>query len=113
MGTAWVYVIMGFGVDIRRSSHTGTKVTRTQPGTYVVTFPFSNIHGLAAVATLGASVGTITAVPGEGTGGLSPNEVRVLTSTLDNQAIDLPFSLAVFYQERWWPWLIRTSSLFR
>jgi hypothetical protein len=108
MGTAWVYVInQGIGVPkIQRRSHTGITVTQSQTGVYVVTFPV-NVQGLAAVATLGNSVGTITAVPGENAG-LPPNHVTVSTVTLQNQAGGAyDFSLAVFYNERWWwPWVV-------
>jgi len=98
MAEAWGYVINdGSGVPkIKRTSHAGTTLTQGQPEEYVVTFPLS-IAGLAAVATLANSVGTITAVPGESSA-LSPNQVRVATLTLDHQAIgSYSFSLAVFY----------------
>jgi hypothetical protein len=96
MAEAWVYVTNDGGVPkIKRTSHAGTTVTQIQLGELVVTFPLS-IPGLAAVATLADSVGTITAVPGESSA-LSPNQVRVFTLTLDNQAGSYAFSLAVFY----------------
>jgi hypothetical protein len=108
MASAWVYVINdGAGVPrIARSSNAGITVTQRQPGEYVVTFPVS-ARGLAAVATLGNSVGAITAVPGESTG-LPPNEVRVSTHSLqDGLRGTFDFSLAVFYREtNWWPWVI-------
>jgi hypothetical protein len=107
--TAWVYVINdGSGTpNVKRSSHSATTVTQEQPGVYVVTFPIT-VSGLAAVGSLGNSVGTITVVPGESSG-LSPNQVRVMTLTLQNQFIgSLDFSLAVFYSVRppWWPWAV-------
>ena len=107
-GTAWVYVINdGSGPQIRRTSHSGITVIMNQPGNYTVTLPFS-VLGLAAVATLGNSVGTITAVPGENTG-LAPNQISVSTLTLQNQLSPaLDFSLAAFYRVRWpwWPWVV-------
>lgn len=104
-GIAWLYVINGSGPapEIRRTSHDGITVTVNQPGEYVVTLPF-RVSGLAAVGTLGNSVGMITVVPGENTG-LALNQIRVLTLTMQNQlsgAFD--FSLAVFFRARW-PWL--------
>lgn len=108
-GIAWLYVINGSGPgpEIRRTSHNGITVVQNQLGSYTVTLPFQ-VSGLAAVGTLGNSVGTITVVPGENAG-LAPNQVSVLTLTLQNQlsgAFD--FSLAVFYRARWpwWPWVI-------
>jgi hypothetical protein len=107
-GTAWVYVINdGSGPQIRRTSHDGITVIMNQPGNYTVTLPFA-VSGLAAVATLANSVGTITAVPGENTG-LAPNQISVSTLTLQNQLSPaLDFSLAAFYRVRWpwWPWLV-------
>jgi hypothetical protein len=109
MATAWIYVINdGSGSPkIMRSSLAGTTVTQVQPGEYVVTFPIT-VPGVACVGTLGNSVGTITAVPGDSSG-LSPNQVRVLTLSLQNQLVgSFDFSLAIFYyRERriWWPWL--------
>ena len=93
--------------NVVRSSHSGTTVTVAQPGAYVVTLPFT-VSGLACVATLGNSVGTITATPGDNAG-LSPNQVSVVTLSLQNQLLGTyDFSLAVFYQVRrpWWPWLV-------
>jgi|SRR5262245_51246760 len=107
MATAWLYVInSGSGTpNIVRRSHSGTTVAQVQPGEYVVTFP-PFVSGLACVATLNNSVGTITAVPGDSSG-LSPNQARVLTLSLQNQLIgSFHFSLAVFYQFRWWPWIV-------
>jgi hypothetical protein len=109
MAYAWIYVINnGSGTpNIVRTSHSGTTVAQIQPGEYVVTFPIV-VAGLAAVGSLGNSVGTITVVPGENSG-LSPNQVRVLTLTLQNQLIgSYDFNLAVFYPARWpwWPWVV-------
>jgi hypothetical protein len=109
VATAWLYVINdGSGSpNVVRSSHSATTVTQVQPGEYVVTLPFT-VSGLAPVATLNNSVGTITAVPGDKSG-LSPNQVRVLTLSLQNQLVgSFDFSLAVFYSVRWpwWPWLV-------
>lgn len=101
MATAWVYVINDGGgtPNVVRRSHSGTTVTQQQPGVYLVTFPPA-VKGLACVATLNNSVGTITAVPGDNAG-LPPNQVTVATLTLQNSfggAYD--FSLAVFYNPR-------------
>lgn len=109
MATAWLYVINdGSGSpNTVRSSHAGTTVTQVQPGEYVVTLPFT-VSGLTCVGTLNNSVGTITAVPGDSSG-LSPNQVRVLTLSLQNQLVgSFDFSLAVFYPGRWpwWPWVV-------
>jgi hypothetical protein len=107
MATAWLYVINdGSGSpNIVRSSHSGTTVTYVQPGEYVVTLPFS-VPGLACVGTLNNSVGTITAIPGDNSG-LSPNQVRVLTLSLQNQGLgSYDFSLAVFYRFSWWRWVV-------
>jgi hypothetical protein len=113
-GTAWLYVINdGSGPQIRRTSHDGITVTVNQPGNYTVTLPFA-VSGLAAVATLANSVGTITAVPGENTG-LAPNQISVSTLTLQNQLSPvLDFSLAAFYRLRWpwWPWLVGFVAAF-
>jgi hypothetical protein len=107
-GIAWVYVINdGSGPQIRRTSHSGITVIMNQPGNYTVTLPVT-VSGLAAVATLGNSVGTVTAVPGESTG-LAPNQISVSTLTLQNQLSPaLDFSLAAFYRVRWpwWPWVV-------
>jgi hypothetical protein len=107
-GIAWLYVINdGSGPQIRRTSHSGITVVVNQPGNYTVTLPVT-VSGLAAVATLGNSVGTITAVPGENTG-LAPNQISVSTLTLQNQLSPaLDFSLAAFYRVRWpwWPWVV-------
>lgn len=97
MATAWVYVVNdGSGSpNLVRSSHAGITVKQVKPGEYVVTLPFT-VSGLACVGTLNNSVGTITAIPGD-TSGLSPNEVRVFTQSLQNQLVgSLDFSLAVF-----------------
>jgi hypothetical protein len=99
MASAWVYVINdGSGTPrITRQSHSGITVVPEGIGRYLVTFPI-RVAGLAAVATLNSSVGTVTAVPGESTG-LSPNQVRVSTLGLNNQAVGaVDFSLAVFYR---------------
>jgi hypothetical protein len=109
MATAWLYVINdGSGSpNIARTSDVGTTVTQVQPGEYVVTLPFA-ISGMACVGTLNNSVGTITAVPGDHSG-LSSNQVRVLTLSLQNQLIgSYDFSLAMFYPIRrpWWPWVV-------
>ena len=107
MATAWVYVINdGSGSpNVVRRSHSGITVTQQQPGVYVVTFP-SFVSYLACVATLNNSVGTITVTPGD-SAGLSPNQVSVVTLTLQNQFIGtLHFSLAVFYPFRLWPWIV-------
>ena len=107
MATAWVYVINdGSGSpNVVRRSHSGTTVTQVQPGEYVVTFP-TVVSGLACVATLNNSVGTITVVPGDKSF-LLPNQVRVLTLSLQNQAVgSLDFGLAVFYPFRWRPWIV-------
>src|SRR5258705_12706310 len=109
MATAWLYVINdGSGSPkIVRSSHAGTTVTQPQPGEYVVTFPLT-VSGLACLGTLGNSQGTITAVPGN-TSALAPNQVRVLTSSLQGAMVgSLDFSLAVFYPNRrgWLPLVI-------
>lgn len=111
MATAWLYVINdGSGSPkVVRSSHSGITVTQIQSGEYVVSFPFS-VPGLACIGTLNNSVGTITAVPDDKSG-LSANQVRVLTLTLQNQlAGALDFSLAVFFSTRrpWWPWVVGT-----
>jgi hypothetical protein len=93
--------------NIVRTSDAGTTVTQVQPGEYVVTLPCA-VSGLACVGTLNNSVGTVTATPGDSSG-LSPNQVRVLTLTLQNQLVgSFDFSLAVFYPARrpWWPWLV-------
>jgi hypothetical protein len=45
--------------NIVRTSQSGTTVAQIQPGEYVVTFPIV-VAGLAAVGSLGNSVGTIT-----------------------------------------------------
>ena len=105
MATAWLYVINdGSGVPrIVRTSHAGTTVAQVQPGEYVVTFPLTTA-GLACVGSLGNSVGTITVTPGDSSG-LSPNQVSVVTLSLQNQFVgSLDFSLAVFYRPTWWPW---------
>jgi hypothetical protein len=97
---AWVYVInTGAGTpNVVRGSHSATTVVQTQPGAYVVTFP-SSVSALTCVATLNNSVGTITAVPGDNSG-LAPNQVRVVTLTLQNQGrSSYDFSLAVFYSQ--------------
>ena len=109
MAYAWLYVINnGSGTpNLVRTSDPGTTVTQVQPGEYVVTLPF-RVSGLACVATLGNSVGTITAIPGDNSG-LAPNHVRVLTHSLQNQLIgSYDFSLAMFYPVRrwWWPWVV-------
>jgi hypothetical protein len=109
MAYAWIYVINdGSGVPkIVRTSHSATTVVQIQPGEYVVTFPIT-VPGLAAVGSLGNSVGTMTVVPGESSA-LSPNQVRVLTLTLQNQLNGAyHFNLAVFYPARWpwWPWVV-------
>src|SRR5688572_17790810 len=101
MAYAWLYVINGSSPspNIVRASHAGTTVSQLQPGEYVVTFPAA-VSKLACVATLNNSVGTITAVPGENSG-LSPNQVRVLTLSLQNQLVgSFDFSLAVFHALR-------------
>jgi hypothetical protein len=98
MATAWIYVINnGSGTpNVVRRSHAATTVTQQQPGVYVVTFPPA-VKGLACVATLNNSVGTITAVPGDNAG-LPANQVTVSTMTLQNQFRgSYDFSLAVFY----------------
>lgn len=99
--TAWVYVVND-GSDtpqIVRRSHAPTTVSQLQAGEYVVTFPPAVRH-LACVSTLNSSAGTITAVPGDNSG-LAPNQVRVLTLTLNNQLLGTyDFSLAVFYSVR-------------
>jgi hypothetical protein len=116
MATAWLYVINdGSGTpNIVRRSHAGITVTQQQPGHYVVTFPI-NVSGLACVATLNNSVGTVTAVPGE-SAGLSPNQVTVSTLSLQNQFVgSFDFSLAIFYRERRWFWpvvAVGASALF-
>jgi hypothetical protein len=84
----------------------------SQPGNYTVTLPFA-VSGLAAVASLGNSVGTITVTPGE-SAGLPHNQISVVTLTLQNQlsgAFD--FSLAAFFRARflWWPWLVAVLLL--
>jgi hypothetical protein len=109
MATSWLYVINdGSGSpNIVRTSDAGTTVTQVQPGEYVVTLPFA-VSGLACVGTLNNSVGTITAIPGDNSG-LSANQVRVVTLSLQNQALgSYDFSLAVFYPARrpWWPWVV-------
>src|SRR5688572_9208422 len=105
-GIAWLYVINdGSGPQIRRTSHDGITVTVNQRGNYTVTLPF-RVPGLAAVGSLGNSIGTITVTPGESTG-LAPNQISVLTLTLQNELSPaLDFSLAAFYRVRWawWPW---------
>lgn len=101
MATAWVYVINnGSGTpNIVRRSPAATTVAQVQPGEYVVSFP-RTVRGLTCVATLNNSVGTITAVPGDHSG-LSPNQVRVLTLSLNNELLgSYDFSLAVFYSPR-------------
>lgn len=101
MATAWVYVINdGSGVpNIVRSSHSATTVTQVQRGEYVVTFPTS-VRDVACVATLGNSVGTITAIPGENSA-LESHQVRVLTLSLGNELRgSYDFSLAVFHTTR-------------
>jgi len=101
MATAWVYVINnGSGTpNVVRRSHAATTVTQQQPGVYLVTFPPA-VKGLACVATLNNSVGTITAVPGDNAG-LLANQVTVSTMTLKNQFLgSYDFSLAVFYNPR-------------
>ena len=107
-GIAWLYVINdGSGPQIRRTSHDGITVTVNQPGNYTVTLPF-RVPGLAAVGSLGNSIGTITVTPGESTG-LAPNQISVLTLTLQNELSPaLDFSLAAFYRVRWpwWPWAL-------
>ncbi len=98
MATAWVYVInSGSGTpNLVRRSHPSTTVVQQQPGVYLVTFPQA-VKGLACVATLNNSVGTITAVPGDNAG-LPANQVTVATMTLKNQFLgSYDFSLAVFY----------------
>jgi hypothetical protein len=98
MATAWIYVInTGSGTpNVVRKSHTATTVVQEQPGVYLVTFP-PGVRGLACVATLNNSVGTITAVPGD-SAGLPANQVSVATLTLQNRFLgSLDFSLAVFY----------------
>jgi len=101
MATAWIYVInSGSGIpNVVRRSHSATTVTQQQPGVYLVKFPPS-VRGLACVATLNNSVGTITAVPGD-SAGLPSNHVTVTTLTLQNQfGGAYHFSLAVFYNPR-------------
>jgi hypothetical protein len=98
MATAWIYVINnGSGTpNVVRRSHAATTVVQEQPGVYLVTFP-TGVRGLACVATLNNSVGTITAVPGD-SAGLAANQVSVATLTLQNRFLgSLDFSLAVFY----------------
>ncbi|NJD08214.1 MAG: hypothetical protein FIA97_17210 [Methylococcaceae bacterium] len=98
MATAWVYVVNnGSGTpSIVRRSHAAIAVSQVQPGEYVVTFP-KVVRNCTCVGTLNNSVGTITAVPGENSA-LLPNQVRVLTLSLDNQFVGAyDFSLAVFY----------------
>jgi hypothetical protein len=105
MASAWLYVINdGSGSpNVVRSSHIGITVTQVQPGEYVVTLPFTT-SGVTSVGTLGNSVGTITAIPGDHSA-LLPNQIRVLTLSLQNQlAGSLDFNLAVFYPGRRWPW---------
>ena len=97
MDTAWVYVVNNGGEtpNIIRRSHPAITVIQVQPGEYVVNFP-ETMQALTCVATLNNSVGAITAIPGEESG-LSANQVRVLTSTLDNELAGVySFSLAVF-----------------
>jgi len=107
-GTAWLYVVNdGSGPQIRRTSHSGITVIMTQPGNYTVTLPVT-VAGLAAVASIGNSIGTITVVPGE-SAGLAPNQISVSTLTLQNQLSPVfDFSLAAFYTVRWpwWPWVV-------
>ena len=107
-GTAWLYVVNdGSGPQIRRTSHNGITVVMTQPGNYTVTLPVT-VAGLAAVASIGNSIGTITVVPGE-SAGLAPNQISVSTLTLQNQHSPVfDFSLAAFYTVRWpwWPWVV-------
>jgi hypothetical protein len=98
---AWLYVINNGGgtPNVVRRSHSATAVVAQQPGVYLVTFPPA-VQGLACVATLNNSVGTITAVPGDNAG-LLPNQVTVATMTLQNQFLgSYDFSLAVFYNPR-------------
>ncbi len=98
MATAWIYVInTGIGTpNVVRKSHAATTVVQQQPGVYLVTFP-PGVRGLACVATLNNSVGTITAVPGD-SAGLAANQVSVSTMTLQNRFLGAyDFSLAVFY----------------
>ena len=111
MATAWVYVINnGSGTpNVVRRSHAATTVAQQQPGVYLVTFPPA-VKGLACVATLNNSVGTITAVPGDNAG-LPANQVTVSTMTLQNQFLgSYDFSLAVFYNPRR-PDLVDTGGL--
>lgn len=107
-GTAWLYVINdGSGPQIRRTSHDGITVSVNQPGNYTVSLPFK-VLGLAAVGTLGNSVGMITVTPGENAN-LASNQISVLTLTTQNQLSPvLDFSLAAFYRVRWpwWPWVV-------
>ena len=105
---AWAYVINGQGNPIvQRSSHTAITVTSTRLGEYEVTLPFK-VVGMACVATIGNSIGCITAIPGE-SAGLSHNKVKVLTLSPDNQLVPLDFSIAMFYTFRFtiWPWPLR------
>lgn len=98
MANAWVYVINdGSGIPhIVRRSHPTITVSQVQAGEYIVTFP-ANVNNFTCVATLNNSVGTITAVPGENSA-LLPNQVRVLTLSLNNLLINsYDFSLVVFY----------------
>ncbi len=109
MATASIYVINdGSGSPkVVRSSHSGTTVSQVQPGEYVVTFPFTT-SGFTCVGTLNNSVGTITVVPGDNSG-LTPNQVRVITLSLQNQLMGtFDFGLAVFYPNRlrWWHWIV-------
>lgn len=96
---AWAYVINdGSGTPrLARASDSTISIRQEQAGEYVVTFPPA-VARLSCVATLNNRVGLITAIPGDNSG-LQPNQVRVLTLTLDNKlAGNYDFTLSVFAQ---------------